>query len=162
MEWGCLQPRTNPDSTARGAHPDLCADVLPLFHGDEVGANDDGLIVILIQHGDLQQRGAHHVTPILGLQVGVVHRAHLPVQKRPIPHQHRPARGIHHEDFLAAAHTNPLLGLQPRAGGTHSPPAALPHIHALWEQLVGDLATSTAIWIVSLKESRKHQESLLH
>lgn len=105
--WGESLPSDSPVSspTSVGTYLDLCTDILPLVHRDEVGANDDGCHVIGIQHGDLQHRRAHQVSPIPGLEVGVVDGASLSVQQVPVVHQQRPGGGVHHEGIKAVAYT---------------------------------------------------------
>jgi len=144
--------------TSSGAYLDLRCNVLALLHRDEVGASDNGRHVVVIQQGDLQHSGAHQVASILGLEVGVVDGASLPVQQAPVLHQHCPGCGIHREGFTATAHMESSPGLSPGGPSPGQCPGGgwlCPYVHALWEQLVGDLAQDTAVRIVGLKQRER-------
>lgn len=82
-----------------GSHLDGHGDIALLFlDKDVVGAADHGLVVIDVQHNDLQRGGGRQVPAVRGQQREVVHGLLLLIQQLTVSHRHCPRAWIHRKD----------------------------------------------------------------
>ena len=82
-----------------GSHLDGHGDIALLFlDKDVVGAADHGLVVIDVQHDNLQHGGGRQVPAVRGQQREVVHGLLLPIQQLTVSHRHCPRVWIHRKD----------------------------------------------------------------